>query len=54
VSKKGDEIGMLHFGGSTQCLIFRLGVKRAFDLHGQTPDLDSSNIPINAAIAVVG
>jgi len=29
-------------------------VKLAFDLHGQKPGLESSNIPVNAAIAVVG
>lgn len=50
---KGDEIGMFHFGGSTHCLIFRPGVELTWDLHGQTPGLESSNIPINAAIAVV-
>ncbi|KAI5995750.1 Phophatidylserine decarboxylase-domain-containing protein [Pisolithus orientalis] len=26
VLKKGDELGMFHFGGSTQCLVFRGGV----------------------------
>ena len=50
---KGDELGMFHFGGSTHCLIFRPGVKLEFDLHGQKPGLDSSNIEINAAIARV-
>ena len=51
---KGDELGMFHFGGSTHCLIFRPGVKLAFDLHGQTPGLESSNIAVNARIATVG
>ena len=50
---KGDEIGMFHFGGSTHCLFFRPGVNLQFDLHGQTPGLEASNIPINAAIATV-
>jgi phosphatidylserine decarboxylase len=50
---KGEEIGMFHFGGSTHCLIFRPGVHVEFDLHGQRPGLDSSNIPINSAIARV-
>jgi phosphatidylserine decarboxylase len=49
--EKGDELGMFHFGGSTHCLIFRPGVTLAFDLHGQTPGLHSSNIPINSRIA---
>ncbi len=50
---KGEQLGMFHFGGSTHCLIFRPGVKLDFDLHGQHPGLDSSNIPINSRIAVV-
>ena len=37
--KKGDQLGMFHFGGSTHCLIFRPHVKLKFDLHGQSPDL---------------
>jgi phosphatidylserine decarboxylase len=52
--KKGDQLGMFHFGGSTHCLIFRPGVKLTFDLHGQTPGLNSSNIPVNANLAAVG
>ncbi|HGJ5891047.1 MAG TPA: phosphatidylserine decarboxylase family protein [Arsenophonus apicola] len=50
---KGQEIGMFHFGGSTHCLIFRPEVSLEFDLHGQTPGLDSHNIPINSRIATV-
>jgi len=51
--KKGQETGMFHFGGSTHCLIFRPEVKIDFDMHGQTPGLDSSNIPVNSKIAEV-
>ena len=51
--QKGDELGMFHFGGSTHCLIFRPGVKLEFDLRGQTPGLDSENIPVRARIATV-
>jgi phosphatidylserine decarboxylase len=51
--KKGDQIGMFHFGGSTHCLIFRSGVDLEFDLHGQTPGLRSKDIPVNARIATV-
>ena len=50
---KGDQLGMFHFGGSTHCLIFRPGVKVEFDLGGQTPGLDSTNIPVRAKIATV-
>jgi len=51
--EKGQELGMFHFGGSTHCLLFRPGVELEFDLHGQVPGLDSSNIPLNAALAKV-
>ena len=51
--KKGQQIGMFHFGGSTHCLIFCPGVEVDFDLRGQTPGLDSKNIPINSKIASV-
>jgi phosphatidylserine decarboxylase len=50
---KGEEIGMFHFGGSTHCLIFRPEVSIAFNLHGQKPGLESSNINVNAVIARV-
>lgn len=50
---KGDQLGMFHFGGSTHCLLFRPGVTLEFDLHGQKPGLDSSNIEINSRIATV-
>ena len=51
--KKGDQLGLFHFGGSTHCLMFRPGVRLDFDLHGQTPRLTSTNIPVNAQIATV-
>ena len=50
---KGDPIGTFHFGGSTHCLIFRPGVDIDFDFHGQTPGLNTSNIPLKARIGVV-
>jgi phosphatidylserine decarboxylase len=53
--KKGQEIGMFHFGGSTHCLIFRPGVNLQFDLHhhDQKPGLHSKNINVRAQIATV-
>lgn len=51
--KKGDQLGMFHFGGSTHCLFFRPQVTLEFDLHGQTPGLNSNNIPINSRIATI-
>lgn len=50
---KGGQLGMFHFGGSTCCLLFRPGTPLDFDLHGQTPGLDATPIPINARIATV-
>jgi len=51
--KKGDQLGMFHFGGSTHCLIFRPGVNIVFDTRGQTPSLDTVNIPVKSKIATV-
>ncbi|KAL9984006.1 hypothetical protein ACROYT_G006259 [Oculina patagonica] len=51
--KKGDQLGMFHFGGSTHCLIFRPGVKVEFDTRNQTPGLHTENIPLRAKIATV-
>ena len=50
---KGDQLGMFHFGGSTHCLIFRPEVKIEFDTRGQTPGLNTDNIPVRAKIATV-
>ncbi|MEM7240823.1 MAG: phosphatidylserine decarboxylase family protein [Pseudomonadota bacterium] len=53
--KKGDQLGMFHFGGSTHCLIFGPHVNIEFDFHGMTPGIDAPhNIPVNAKIAKVG
>lgn len=51
--KKGDQIGMFHYGGSSHCLIFRREVTLEFDHHGQKPGLHSKNIPVNARLARV-
>jgi phosphatidylserine decarboxylase len=53
--KKGEEIGMFHFGGSTYCLVFRPGVKLDFDLHGQEKKLgiQAENIQLNKRLATV-
>lgn len=50
---KGDELGMFHFGGSTHCLFFGPDVNIEFDLQGQTPGLNSNNIPVRSKLAVV-
>jgi phosphatidylserine decarboxylase len=51
--KKGEQLGMFHFGGSTHCLFFGPGVKLDFDMHGQKPGLNSTNIPLKSKIATV-
>ena len=51
--RKGDQLGMFHFGGSTHCLIFRPNVRLEFHHHGQKPGLRAANIPVNARIATV-
>ena len=48
--KRGDPLGMFHFGGSTHCLLFRPGVKVDFCL-GQEPNLESHNIQLRKKIA---
>ncbi|NDV21543.1 phosphatidylserine decarboxylase family protein [Desulfovibrio sp. JC022] len=50
---KGDQLGMFHFGGSTHVLIFRPGVNLEFDLRGQKPGLETTNIPVRSRIATV-
>lgn len=51
--KKGEELGMFHFGGSTHCLVFRPGVNLEFDFHNTTPGLAATNIPVCSRIATV-
>ena len=51
--KKGDQLGMFHFGGSTHVLMFRPGVNLEFDLRGQTPSVNAKNIPLLSKLAVV-
>lgn len=51
--ERGQAIGAFHFGGSTHCLIFRPQTKLEFDLHGQAPGLDATNIKVCAPIARV-
>jgi len=52
--KKGDDLGMFHFGGSTHCLIFGPKVNLKFDFHNnKTIGLDSVNIPVCSKLATV-
>jgi phosphatidylserine decarboxylase len=47
--KKGDELGMFHFGGSTHCLVFRNGVK----VSGFPKVETKENISVRSRLAVV-
>ncbi|XP_064407352.1 uncharacterized protein LOC135352111 [Halichondria panicea] len=52
--KKGQELGMFHFGGSTHCLIFRPGVEVKFVVEQkEIGEYPHDNIPINSKIATV-
>jgi len=47
--KKGDELGMFHFGGSSHCLLFRKGVElKGFPNVGR-----EENVPARGKLAVV-
>lgn len=47
--KKGEEIGMFHFGGSTHCLLFRKETKvEGFPKPGR-----ETNVPVRSQVAVV-
>jgi phosphatidylserine decarboxylase len=47
--RKGDQIGMFHFGGSTHCLVFRKDVK----VSGfPQPEL-GENVPVRSRLAIV-
>jgi phosphatidylserine decarboxylase len=48
VLKKGDQLGVFHFGGSTHCLLFRPQTKVVFD-----PDQPNSKILLHSAIGTV-
>ncbi|KAE8375539.1 Phophatidylserine decarboxylase-domain-containing protein [Aspergillus bertholletiae] len=47
--KKGDELGMFHFGGSSHCLLFRKGV----NVNGFPSTEADQNVPVRSQIAVV-
>lgn len=51
--KKGDRLGMFHFGGSTYCLILQPGLHAEFDLHDRTPGPFAKNIRVNEKLATV-
>ncbi|KAK8850325.1 hypothetical protein IAR55_004242 [Kwoniella newhampshirensis] len=46
--KKGDELGMFHFGGSSHCVMFRKGVKVS-----GFPEQSDQNVPVRSKLCVV-
>jgi phosphatidylserine decarboxylase len=47
--KKGDEIGMFHYGGSTHCVVFREGLEL-----DEFPDIGSEhNVPVRSKLAIL-
>ncbi|KAI9717142.1 MAG: hypothetical protein M1812_004890 [Candelaria pacifica] len=52
--KKGDQLGMFHYGGSSYCLLFRPDVNITFDTHGLEPSPEqTTNIHVNDYVAFV-
>ncbi|KAJ6520817.1 phosphatidylserine decarboxylase family protein [Mycena vulgaris] len=47
--RKGDQLGMFHFGGSSHCLLFRKGVK----VDGFPEIGRDTNVPVRSKVAVV-
>ena len=47
--KKGDQIGMFHYGGSSHCVIFQKGV----DVTGFPEVGKRENVPVRGRLAVV-
>jgi len=47
--KKGEEIGMFHFGGSTHCLLFRKETK----IEGFPEPGGEANVPVHSQIAII-
>ncbi|KAJ1338581.1 L-tryptophan decarboxylase [Microdochium nivale] len=59
--KKGDELGMFHFGGSSHCMVFRPGVELVFNEpspgrpreDGTWDQTKENNLPVNGVLAYV-
>ncbi|KHN99592.1 phosphatidylserine decarboxylase family protein [Metarhizium album ARSEF 1941] len=49
--KKGEEIGMFHYGGSSLCLLFRRGVRLAW-VESAIPGNSGRNLAVRSALAV--
>ena len=48
--RKGEELGMFHYGGSSQCLVFRKGLKLAFT-DAAVPGAQKKDVAIRSPLA---
>lgn len=51
--KKGDEIGMFHYGGSSHCLVFERGVNVHFVKEPLQPDMTNEVMHVNSKLGEV-
>lgn len=52
--KRGDQVGMFHFGGSTHCLVFQPGVELEFQVPvTDKPNLNATNVAVKSNLATV-
>ncbi|KAM3513500.1 hypothetical protein MY11210_002888 [Beauveria gryllotalpidicola] len=49
--RKGEELGMFHYGGSSQCLLFRRGLKLAFT-EGALPGNQARSLAVRSPLAL--
>lgn len=51
--KKGDEIGMFHYGGSSHCLVFERGVNVRFVKEPSKPDMKNEIMHVNSKLGEI-
>ena len=51
--RKGDQLGMFHFGGSTWCLVLRPEVKARFHLDGLPLGPETNSLLLNTGLATI-
>lgn len=52
--KRGDQLGMFHFGGSTHCLVFQPSVSLNFQVSvTDQPNLDATNVAVKSNLATL-
>lgn len=51
--KKGDQLGMFHYGGSTHCLVFEKGVDVRFVIEPDKPDMTTVPLDVKSKLGEV-